>query len=120
MSSNSDITTPATKAVAVKGDSAGATPRITAKGHGFVAEKILDIAFAEGVKVRRDSDLTELLDAFDVESPVPLEALHAVSLILERAYAENRTLEAASHAPAVHAPGALPPSPPLLDGPDDR
>ncbi|SDE40543.1 MULTISPECIES: EscU/YscU/HrcU family type III secretion system export apparatus switch protein [Kordiimonas] len=89
---------PDTKAVAVKRDSEQATPRITAKGHGFNAEKILDIAFAEGVKVRQDKDLTELLDAFEVESPVPLEALHAVSLILERVYAENKAMtEAREH-----------------------
>ncbi len=82
-----------TKAVAIKRESEAATPRITAKGHGYVAEDILNIAFAEGVKVRQDKDLTELLDAFEVESPVPLEALHTVSLILERVYAENKKME---------------------------
>ncbi|MFC3050894.1 EscU/YscU/HrcU family type III secretion system export apparatus switch protein [Kordiimonas pumila] len=82
-----------TKAIAIKGDNAGNTPHITAKGEGMVAERILDIAFAEGVKVRQDKDLTELLSAFNVESPVPLEALHVVSLILERVYAENNRLQ---------------------------
>lgn len=84
-----------TKAVAIKGAkpaSAEATPKIVAKGSGDLAEQILDIAFAQGVKVRQDKDLTELLDAFDVESPIPLEALHAVSLILERVYAENQRM----------------------------
>lgn len=70
-------------------------PKIVAKGEGAVAERILDIAFAEGVKVRQDKDLTELLDAFDVDSPVPLEALHAVSLVLERVYSENQKLAGA-------------------------
>jgi len=83
---------PITKAVAIKQLDETALPKLTAKGEGQLAERILDIAFAEGVKVRRDKDLTELLDSFDVESPVPLEALHAVSLILERAYAENQKL----------------------------
>lgn len=78
-----------TKAIAVQGKTEDAPSRIVAKGEGALAEKILDIAFSEGVKVRQDKDLTELLDAFDVESPIPLEALHAVSLILERVYAEN-------------------------------
>ncbi|MBL4790380.1 MAG: EscU/YscU/HrcU family type III secretion system export apparatus switch protein [Kordiimonadaceae bacterium] len=81
-----------TKAVAIKRDGAASIPRVTAKGEGALAEKILDIAFAKGVKVRQDKDLTELLDAFEVESPVPLEALHAVSLILERVYAENNRM----------------------------
>jgi flagellar biosynthesis protein len=74
------------KAVAVKKRTDDAAPKITAKGRGFNAEKILDIAFAEGVKVRQDSELTEMLEALDVESPIPLEALHTVSLILERVY----------------------------------
>jgi len=82
------------KAVAVKRLSEEALPKLTAKGEGRLAERILDIAFAEGVKVRRDKDLTELLDAFEVDSPVPLEALHAVSLILERVYEENKRLQA--------------------------
>lgn len=80
------------KAVAVKQQNSDAAPRITAKGEGALAERILDIAFAEGVKVRQDKDLTELLSSFDVESPVPLEALQAVSLILERVYAENNKM----------------------------
>jgi len=81
-----------TKAVAIENDDAKALPKLSAKGEGKLAERILDIAFAQGVKVRQDKDLTELLSALDVESPVPLEALHAVSLILERVYAENNKL----------------------------
>jgi len=98
---------PDTKAVAVKQGDGVAAPKITAKGHGYAAEKILDIAFAEGVKVRQDKDLTELLDAFDVDCPVPLEALHAVSLILERAHAENAKM-AAADAPEVEPQTAVP------------
>lgn len=80
-------------AIAIQSDAGkGETPHISAKGKGYVAEKILDIAFAEGVKVRRDADLTNILDAFEVDSPVPLEALHTVGLILERVYEENRRL----------------------------
>lgn len=98
MSNSDDIEKPLPKAIAVKGSEhadvagTGMPPKIVAKGSGELAEKILDIAFAEGVKVRQDKDLTELLDAFDVDSPIPLEALHAVSLILERVYAENQKL----------------------------
>ncbi|WP_262695376.1 EscU/YscU/HrcU family type III secretion system export apparatus switch protein [Kordiimonas aquimaris] len=94
MENEKDTAPEVTKAIAVKGSSGdtGAPPKIIAKGEGLLAERLLDIAFAEGVKVRKDKDLTELLDAFDVESPVPLEALHAVSLILERVYKENQTM----------------------------
>ena len=75
-----------TKAVAIKQDGPSTTPKIAAKGKGYNAEKILNIAFAEGVKVRKDSELTEILEQFDVNSPIPLEALHTVSLILEKVY----------------------------------
>lgn len=108
------------KAVAVKGADAldaGAPPKIVAKGSGELAERILDIAFAEGVKVRQDKDLTELLDAFDVDSPIPLEALHAVSLILDRVYAENQRMAATDTDSDTVAPGAQNPTKSsMLDG----
>lgn len=81
------------KAVSIKRDSADDPARITAKGRGYRAEKILDIAFEHGVKVRQDKDLTEILDAIEVDSPVPLEALSAVSLILEYVYKANQASE---------------------------
>lgn len=67
----------------------GQDPHITAKGRGHNAEKILRIAFDSGVKVRQDSELTDLLDAFDVECPVPLEALAAVTEVLDYLYKLN-------------------------------
>jgi flagellar biosynthesis protein len=109
---------PGTKAVAIKRASADSTPTIVAKGHGFNAEKILDIAFAEGVKVRQDRDLTELLDAFEVDCPVPLEALHAVSLILDRVYSENKKMDpTAGHDTSTHdgAAAAASAGTPLLE-----
>ncbi len=94
----------AKKAVAIAtdpgGDAADA-PILSAKGRGYRAEKILDYAFAEGIKVRQDTELVELLDTFEVESPVPLEALHAVSLILERVYMENQKLSSHKEEPTA-------------------
>lgn len=72
-------------------------PRITASGAGKNAEKILELAFASGVRVRRDEDLVEILSAFDVESVIPLEALQAVSEILSHVYAENVRLQEENH-----------------------
>ena len=63
-----------------------ARPRIIAKGHGKVAEQILNIAFDRGVKVRSDADLAEILAAVDVDCEIPLEALAAVSEILTYVY----------------------------------
>jgi len=68
-------------------------PRIVASGQGAVAEQILQLAFASGVKVREDADLVEILSLLEVDSPIPLEALAAVAEILAYVYrAEGRTL----------------------------
>jgi len=81
------------KAVALKGDGTLETPpQITAVGFGKTADQILDIAFANNVKVRQDADLTEILAALEVESPVPIEALDAVSEILSYVYGLNRRM----------------------------
>lgn len=89
---NDDNDVPKTKAVAVKKtiDSLGAT--ITAKGSGHLAERILDVAFSKGVKVRSDEDLTNLLEQLDIDSPIPLEALSAISQILDYVYKANQSM----------------------------
>lgn len=64
-------------------------PRVVATGQGAVAERILEIAFASGVKVRQDADLAQLLAAVDVDSMIPLEAFTAVAEILTYVYRAN-------------------------------
>lgn len=66
-------------------------PRIVASGRGAIAEQILAVAFAEGVKVRQDADLAEVLSALDVGSDIPLEAFAAVAEILSYIYRANQT-----------------------------
>lgn len=62
-------------------------PHLVAKGRGALAEQILALAFAHGVKVRQDAALTEMLEAFEVESPIPAPALDAVAAVLSHVYA---------------------------------
>lgn len=66
-----------------------ATATIVAKGDGALAEQILELAFATGVKVREDADLVEVLNAVDVDCEIPLHALAAVSEILTYVYRAN-------------------------------
>ncbi len=66
-------------------------PRIVASGRGAVARQILEIAFANGVNVREDADLVEILSAIDVDSDIPLEAFAAVAEILSYIYRANAT-----------------------------
>jgi len=73
-------------------------PRIVASGHGALAEQILALAFANGVKVREDADLVEILAAIPVDTEIPLEAFAAVAEILAYVYRANGTLPSAPEA----------------------
>lgn len=65
-------------------------PRVVASGQGPIAEQILAVAFANGVKVREDADLAEVLSAVDVDSVIPVEAFVAVAEILAYVYRANQ------------------------------
>lgn len=81
---------PVAKAVAIEYDrEQDNAPRVTASGKGLIAEQILAIAFARGVKVREDADLVEVLSKIEVDSPIPLEAFAAVAEILAYVYKAN-------------------------------
>ena len=56
-------------------------PRVVAGVRGSIAEKILEIAFAHGIKVRQDADLAQVSSAIDIDDESPLEAFSAVSEI---------------------------------------
>lgn len=60
---------------------------LVAKGRGALAEQILALAFEYGVKVRQDAALTDILEAFDLDSPIPEPALDAVAAVLAHVYA---------------------------------
>ena len=78
---------PRARAIALSREQdANANPKVVAKGHGKVAEQILEIAFERGVKVRSDADLAEVLQAVELDSEVPLVALAAVAEILTYVY----------------------------------
>ena len=77
-------------AIALDHSGRSGTTRVTAKGRGQLAEQILTLAFAQGVKVRTDADLAAILDQVDVESEIPLEALAAVAAILTYLYETQR------------------------------
>lgn len=81
--------TPERRQVAAALSASGQIPQVVASGYGKVAEEILALAFANGIKVREDADLAEILVALDIGTDVPLEALHTISEILARVYEAN-------------------------------
>lgn len=64
-------------------------PKIVASGKGAIAEQILNIAFANGIKVREDAELAEILSLLEIDSIIPIEAFAAVAEILAYVYREN-------------------------------
>ncbi|MFY8106180.1 MAG: EscU/YscU/HrcU family type III secretion system export apparatus switch protein [Elstera sp.] len=70
----------------------GDLPKVVASGRGAIAEKILEIAFANGVKVREDRDLAELLSAVELNCPIPVNCFEAVAEILRYLYQANARL----------------------------
>lgn len=76
-------------AVALHYDGHEAPPKVVASGRGAVAEQILALAFANGVRVREDANLAEILAAVDVDTEIPLEAFAAVAEILAYVYRAN-------------------------------
>jgi len=64
-------------------------PKIAASGKGALAERILEIAFLSGVKVRKDEDLAELLSALEIGKEIPIEAFTAIAEILSYVYRTN-------------------------------
>jgi flagellar biosynthesis protein len=71
-----------------------AAPRVVASGRGFTAERILELAFANGVKVREDADLAEMLTAVGIGEAIPFAAFAAVAEILSYLYRANQAADA--------------------------
>jgi len=82
-------------AVAIKQeDGPESVPKVVAGGKGKVAEQILEIAFSQGIKVREDADLAELLASIDVDSDIPVDAFATVAEILNYVYRVNNEMRA--------------------------
>ena len=95
------------KAVAIKDSAAADTqPRLIASGRGAVAEQMLQIAWANDIKVREDADLVEILSAIDLECEIPIEAIATVAEILSYVYRAN----AGEQLPEEHASDAADPA----------
>ena len=76
---------------ALKGDG---VPRVTAKGAGPVAQKILDLAREHGVPVKEDPDLVEILSKLEIQEEIPPEIYVAVAELLAFIYSMNARRQA--------------------------
>ena len=90
-------------AVALEYDPGGEyAPKVVAGGRGSIAEQILQIAFAQGVRVREDADLAEMLSVIDIDSEIPIEAFAAVAEILSYVYRANGVVPDFGDAPETN------------------
>lgn len=61
-------------------------PRVVAKGRGWIADKIIEIARQHGVPLREDKILVEALSKLDLYEEIPVELYKAVAEILAFVY----------------------------------
>ena len=59
-----------------------AAPRVTAKGTGDVAEKIVEIAQAAGVHVEHNDPLAQSLSQLELDQEIPKELYRAVAEVI--------------------------------------
>ena len=67
-----------------------AAPRVTAKGKGYIAEQIIELAKQHNMEIRQDADLVTLLSKIELTTPIPVEAYAAVAEILAYIYRANK------------------------------
>ena len=65
-------------------------PKITAKGKGWVAEKIIKMAHENNIPIREDRDLLNLLSEIDVGQEVPESLYKVVAELLAWVYKLNQ------------------------------
>lgn len=64
-------------------------PKVVAAGRGKIAEQIVQMAEANGIRVREDKALVEMLAKVELDSPIPSEAFMAIAEILSYVYRAN-------------------------------
>jgi len=64
-------------------------PRVTAKGQGWVAEKIIAMAQQQNIPIKKDKDLVELLGKIDVGREIPESLYKLVAELLAWVYQLN-------------------------------
>jgi flagellar biosynthesis protein len=74
-------------------------PRVTAKGSGLVAEKIIDLARRHGIPIQEDPALIQVLSKLDLNQEIPPATYVVVAEILAFVYSLNKGYPAAGRKP---------------------
>ncbi|MGV8955274.1 MAG: EscU/YscU/HrcU family type III secretion system export apparatus switch protein [Cypionkella sp.] len=79
----SEISRPRALAVALKYQKGTReAPRVTAKGRGLVAERIVALAQENGIVIESNSALAEALSGVEIDDTIPLELYESVAVVI--------------------------------------
>lgn len=70
-------------------DKRDAAPKLTAKGRGSIAEKIIKLAMEHNIPIREDPALVQILSRLDIDEQIPPEIYKAIAEILAFVYSVN-------------------------------
>ncbi len=75
------------KAVALRySQDADSAPKITAKGKGVIADKIIEKAKDNGIPIQEDPSLVEVLSTLELDQQIPPELYQVIAEILTTVY----------------------------------
>lgn len=75
------------KAVALKYEAEkDKAPKVVAKGRGFIAQRIIELARQHSIPMKEDEALVEILSKLDIYEEIPVELYKAVAEILVFVY----------------------------------
>jgi len=66
-----------------------AAPKVTAKGRGSIAEKIIKLAMEHNIPIKEDPALVQILSRLDIDEQIPVEIYKAIAEILAFVYSIN-------------------------------
>ena len=66
-----------------------AAPRVSAKGRGTIAEKIIELAKKHDIPIKSDPALVQILSRLDIDEQIPTELYKTVAEILAFVYSVN-------------------------------
>ena len=75
-----------------------AAPKVTAKGHGWMADRIIKMAHENNIPIREDKDLLHLLSEIDVGQEVPESLYKVVAELLAWVYQINQDYRSSEQA----------------------
>lgn len=79
------------RAIALRYDAArDSAPKVIARGRGYTAEKIVELARQHGLPVHHDPDLAALLAELEVNQEIPEDLYKAVAEVLAFVYRLSR------------------------------